>query len=48
MMERIKLDNGKNKDSNIENDNFDSKNSIEEKNYIKLLKNQNIIKGKDL
>ena len=48
MMESIKIDNGKNKDSNTENDNFDSKNSIKEKNYIKLLKNQNTVKGKDL
>ena len=48
MMESIKIDNGKNKDSTSENDNFDSKNSIKEKNYIKLLKNQNIVKEKDL
>ena len=48
MMESIKIDNGKNKESTTENDNFDSKNSIKEKNYIKLLKNQNIVKGKDL
>ena len=58
MMESIKIDNGKNKNSTTENDNFDfdfphikeeiSKNSIKDKNYIKLMKNQNIIKGKDL
>ena len=56
MMESIKIDNGKNKNSTTENDNFDtsnikeenSKNSIKEKNFIKLIKNQNIIKGKDL
>lgn len=56
MMESIKLDNGKNKISTSENDNFDfcnvkeenSRNSIKEKNYIKLLKNQSIVKGKDL
>ena len=56
MMESIKIDNGKNKNSTTENDNFDisnikeenSKNTIKEKNLIKLIKNQNIIKGKDL
>ena len=48
IMESIKIDNGKNKDTTIENDNFDSKNSIKEKKYIKLMKNQNIVKGKDL
>ena len=48
IMESIKIDNGKNKDTAIENDNFDSKNSIKEKKYIKLMKNQNIVKGKDL
>ena len=56
MMESIKIDNGKNKNSTTENDNFDisnikeenSKNTIKEKNLIKIIKNQNIIKGKDL
>ena len=55
MMESIKIDNGKNNNLAKENDNFDffnikennSNNSIKENNYIKLLKKQNIIKGKD-
>ena len=54
MMESFKIDNGKNKNSTTENDNFEfsnikdenSKNSLKEKNYIKL-NNQNIIKGRD-